>query len=161
MADQDPEKDAQQQVPNDQNPSRTINFAHEFTRAGQIRRPSGRLVHIASSPAEVPLLQRKLSTVVTPPEEFEIVVQGSAEHINALRETHTHHEQLREELRAKYGDEFEQFEKVVRDLDHLGNELHNVSHHAVNLDANFDKYGYSATIREFERRVKGELANGC
>jgi hypothetical protein len=127
--------------------TRGVSFAHEFTRAGQIRRPSGKVVHIASSPADVPLLQRKLSTVVSP-DEFDIVVQGSAEHINALRETHTHHEQLREELRAKYGDEFDQFEKVVMDLDHLGNELHNVSHHAVNLDANFDKYGYSATIRK-------------
>jgi len=133
-------------------PTSSITFAHDLTRANKIRRPSGRLVHIASNPAEIPRLQRKLTSALPEEggggdQEFDIVVQGSAEHINALRETHSHHEQLRDELRRKYGNEFDTFEKVVKDLDHLQNELHQVSYHAVNLDANFGKYGYSATIR--------------
>ena len=52
-------------------------------------------------------------------------------------------------LRDKYGaDAAKDFERVIRDLDILGNELHSVSEHAVRLDTNFEKYGYSAHLSE-------------
>jgi hypothetical protein len=65
-----------------------------------------------------------------------------------LRETHTYHEKAREDLRIKHGKEFDEFERVVRELDRLSTELHMVSEHAVQLDANFEKYGYSAHLRK-------------
>jgi hypothetical protein len=68
--------------------------------------------------------------------------------VNALRESHSHQEELRQQLRLKHGRDFDEFEKVQKELDRLSNELHMVSHHAVNLDANFSKYGYSATLRK-------------
>lgn len=36
---------------------------------------------------------------------------------------------------------------MIRELDALSNELHMISEHAVQLDANFSKYGYSAHLR--------------
>jgi hypothetical protein len=41
----------------------------------------------------------------------------------------------------------DEFERVIRELDALSNELHMISEHAVQLDANFSKYGYSAHLR--------------
>jgi hypothetical protein len=38
---------------------------------------------------------------------------------------------------------------VVRELDKLSTELHMVSEHAVQLDANFEKYGYSAHLSKW------------
>jgi len=63
-----------------------------------------------------------------------------------LRESHDHHEAVREELKVKYGPEFERFENIVKELDRLNTELHMVSEHAVQLDANFEKFGYSAHL---------------
>jgi hypothetical protein len=52
-------------------------------------------------------------------------------------------------MKEEHGDVLDEFESVVRDLDALSNELHMVSDHAVQLDANFSKYGYSAHLRMF------------
>jgi hypothetical protein len=68
--------------------------------------------------------------------------------IEALRESHQHTESHVNELRAKYGQAFDEFERVVRQMDELSAELHNISDHAVQLDANFSKYGYSAHLSE-------------
>jgi hypothetical protein len=43
----------------------------------------------------------------------------------------------------------DEFERVIRELDALSTELHLVSDHAVQLDANFSKYGYSAHLSTF------------
>ena len=66
-----------------------------------------------------------------------------------MRETHSHHEKAKENLRIKHGKEFDEFERVVKELDRLSTELHMVSEHAVQLDANFEKYGYSAHLSKF------------
>src|ERR1700759_2571938 len=60
-----------------------VNLAHEFNRAGQFFRPNGRKIHVASSPAEVDPLRRKLSTV-EPQQDFDIVIHGSADHVSFL-----------------------------------------------------------------------------
>jgi len=71
-----------------------------------------------------------------------VVINGSPEHLEALRATLSHHEGRREALRKKHGDDFDEFENVRAELDHLGSELHMLTDHAVSLDANFSKYGY-------------------
>jgi hypothetical protein len=123
-----------------------IDFAHEFTRARQFLRPDGKKIHVANSPGEVEPLRRRISTVESP-DDFDIVIHGSADHVTYLRQTHEQQEKLRDDLRRKHGPDFDEFERVVKELDRLSNELHAVSEHAVNLDANFSKYGYSAHLR--------------
>ncbi|OCK80360.1 hypothetical protein K432DRAFT_45747 [Lepidopterella palustris CBS 459.81] len=109
-------------------------------------RPNGRKVHIAGSPDEVETLRRTLS-IIEKDGNFDLVIHGSPEHIDALKETHSHHEQAHKLLREQYGDILDEFERVIRDLDALSAELHMISDHAVQLDANFSKYGYSAHLR--------------
>ena len=53
--------------------------------------------------------------------------------------TLSHHEEKREALRMKYGNDFDEFENVRAELDQLGSELHMLTDHAVALDANFSK----------------------
>jgi hypothetical protein len=61
----------------------TTSYSHEiFHLARQIIRPNGRRVHVASSPAEVEPLKRKLSTVLPDKNEFDIVIHGSGEHVS-------------------------------------------------------------------------------
>lgn len=70
--------------------------------------------------------------------------------IEALRHTHQHHEDHHRQLKEEHGDLADEFERVIRELDALSNELHMISEHAVQLDANFSKYGYSAHLRTKE-----------
>ena len=70
--------------------------------------------------------------------------------IEALRHTHAHHTEHRRRLHQDHGDLAQEFERVIRDLDALSTELHMLTSHAVQLDANFSKYGYSAHLRTKE-----------
>jgi hypothetical protein len=78
------------------------------------------------------------------------VISGSPEHLEALRQVHSHYDERREMLRAKHGPDYDEFENVRAELDHLSSELHMLSDHAVQLDANFSKYGYSAHLRTYD-----------
>jgi low temperature requirement protein LtrA len=71
--------------------------------------------------------------------------------VTKLRESHAFQEGKRNELRKTHGELWDEFERVARELERLGNELHVMSEHAVNLDANFSKYGYSAHLRTIPR----------
>lgn len=64
-----------------------------------------------------------------------------------MRDAQKHHSELRAQLHEKFGDDAEEFERIVRELDRLNSDLNAVSHNAVNLDANFTKFGYSAHLR--------------
>lgn len=146
---------------------------HTGRRLRHFLRPDGRKVHIVHSPDEAEKLRKDISRRKSEVEgwngvgiaekgdgsgsgsgsgledlEYDIVVHGSVDHIDALRETHSHHEKARDNLRIKHGKEFDEFERVVKELDRLSTELHMVSEHAVQLDANFDKFGYSAHLRK-------------
>lgn len=80
-------------------------------------------------------------------DDFDLVIHGSPEHIEALRHNHTHYEERHRQLREDNPDLVAEFERVLRQLDALSSELHMISEHAVQLDANFSKYGYSAHLR--------------
>ena len=67
--------------------------------------------------------------------------------IEALRHTHAHHSDHHKKLQEQHGELAYEFERVIREIDALSNELHMISQHAVQLDANFSKYGYSAHLR--------------
>jgi hypothetical protein len=67
--------------------------------------------------------------------------------IEALRHTHAHHLNHHSQLKAEHPDLANEFERVIREIDTLSAELQFISQHAVQLDANFSKYGYSAHLR--------------
>ncbi|KAI9774936.1 MAG: hypothetical protein M1840_000152 [Geoglossum simile] len=115
------------------------------SRLRHFLRPDGRRVHIAASPEEADLLKQNLSRQY-PDQEFDLYIHGSPEHVGALREAHSHHEQRRDTLRVEQPDVFEKFENVRLELDALSTELHMLTEHGVQLDANFSKYGYSAYL---------------
>lgn len=69
--------------------------------------------------------------------------------IEILRYMHAHHESRHHRMKEEHGEVLDEIEGIVRELDALSNELHMVSDHAVQLDANFSKYGYSAHLRMF------------
>jgi hypothetical protein len=133
----------------------TLSSGHSHHHRGRRLRnfilPNGREVHIALSPEEAESLRQRL-TAIRKDEGFDLVINGSPEHLEALRTTLSHHESKREALRRKFGDDFDEFESVRAELDHLGSELHMLTDHAVSLDANFSKYGYSAHLRTYDDR---------
>lgn len=123
--------------------------------------PDGRKVHIASSPEEATSLRQQLTQsslrsgdapTATPSESpFDLVISGSPEHVEALRQAHGHYTRRQEALRQKHGEELlDEFEDVRKELEALGSEIHNVTDHAVRLDANFGRFGYSAHLRTYD-----------
>jgi hypothetical protein len=122
---------------------------HRRHRLRNFLLPNGRQVHIAISPEEAESLRQRLN-VISKDEPFDLVINGSPEHLDALRIAHTHHESRREALRTLHGSVYDDFENVRAELDALGNELHMLTDHSVSLDANFSKYGYSAHLRTYD-----------
>jgi hypothetical protein len=58
------------------------------------------------------------------PADFDIVLHGSAEHLDAVRALHAHHEQQHNQLKEENSSLFEKFEHVRDELDVLNSELH-------------------------------------
>ncbi|KIV98934.1 uncharacterized protein PV09_09320 [Verruconis gallopava] len=106
----------------------------------------GRKIHIAQHPEQEQSLRRYLSAI-HPETSYDIVIHGSPDHIAVLRESQALRDEERAQLRLRYGADFDRFERIIQELDHLNKELHMVSEHAVQLDANFEKFGYSAHLR--------------
>ncbi|MCJ1460606.1 hypothetical protein MMC28_010988 [Mycoblastus sanguinarius] len=119
---------------------------HTGQRLKRLLRPNGRRVHVAATPEEHIRLSRSLPAI-EPDDNFDVYIHGSAEHLDAIREIHAHHEERRSHLRSKHGDIYEEFELVKMELDTLADELHHLTDHGVALDANFSKFGYDAHIR--------------
>ena len=71
-----------------------------------------------------------------------MILHGSPDHLQALRDLHAHHESKRDELKARHGNIYTDVEHVKSELDALSAELHHLTNHAVALDASFDKFGY-------------------
>lgn len=111
--------------------------------------PDGRQVHIAPTPEEAASLRQRLEAIKKD-EPFDLVVNGSPEHLDALRRAHSHHEQRRQMLRERHGGAYDEFENVHAELDALGSEMLALTNHSVSLDANFSKYGYSAHLRTYD-----------
>ncbi|KAH8712175.1 bacterial low temperature requirement A protein-domain-containing protein [Phaeosphaeriaceae sp. PMI808] len=132
---------------------------HTGKRVRHFFRPDGRKVHIASSPDEANTLRKTLSAA-NEKDDFDLVIHGSPEHIEALRHTHAHHKDRHNQLKAEHGDLATEFERVIRELDALSNELHMISQHAVQLDANFSKYGYSAHLRTHDTGSESASTSG-
>ncbi|KAL3427562.1 hypothetical protein PVAG01_01071 [Phlyctema vagabunda] len=99
---------------------------HRGTRLRHFLMPDGKKIHIAPSPEEAATLRQRIDAISID-EPFDLVVNGSPEHLDALRIAHFHHEKKRETLRQVHGETFDEFEHVRSQLDMLGNELHMAS----------------------------------
>ncbi|KAI9819803.1 MAG: hypothetical protein M1832_003878 [Thelocarpon impressellum] len=119
---------------------------HPRKRLRQFIDANGRKIHVAHSPEEAADLHRRLSSI-KPGEPFDVHIHGSPEHLEALRETHSHHEERRRALREQHANLYDEFETVREELDSLSHELLHITDHDIALDANFSKYGYSAHLR--------------
>ncbi|KAF2028544.1 hypothetical protein EK21DRAFT_69518 [Setomelanomma holmii] len=128
---------------------------HTGKRLKQFFRPDGRKVHVAHSPDEANTLRKTLSAS-NEKDDFDLVIHGSPEHLEALRHIHEHHSDQHKRLQAEHGDLALEFERVIRELDALSTEIHMISQHAVQLDANFSKYGYSAHLRTHDSGSDGD-----
>lgn len=107
---------------------------------------SGKNIFIVHTPEEHERRRKELLKT-SGPDEFDVLVNGTPEHVTAIRELQEFHQKRRDSLREEHGDVYEQFENVKRELDLLSNELHMITDHGVSLDANFSKFGYSANLR--------------
>ncbi|WPG98080.1 Hypothetical protein R9X50_00086600 [Acrodontium crateriforme] len=111
--------------------------------------PDGRKIHVASSPEEVAVLRAQLEPLHRD-QPFDVLISGTPEHLNALREAQTHHEDRRRSLEERHGDVYNQFATVHDELDALSSELDRVTSHGVSLEAHFSRFGYNAHIRSYD-----------
>lgn len=116
---------------------RFFEFVHPHT---------GKSLHVCHSPEH--LEQKRIELLrEKKPDEFDVILQGSAEHLEAIRDLHAHHETRRNELRELHPEVVSDLEHVKSELDAIAAEIHQITTHAVALDASFDRYGYSAHLR--------------
>lgn len=108
--------------------------------------PSGRTLHVAHSPEDQESLKDKLR-LKTQENVVDICLQGSDDHIEAIRELYEHQIARKIDLRAKNQEIYDEVEELVVHLGHLHHELHNVTDRNISLDANYSKYGYDTHVR--------------
>jgi hypothetical protein len=104
----------------------------------------------------VSLLSREKS-----PDEFDVLLHGSGDHIDAIRGLHAQREAQRDQLYRDHHEVYQQFEHVRDELDILNSELHVLTDHSVALDASFDKFGYSARLRTTDSETASLNSNNA
>jgi Bacterial low temperature requirement A protein (LtrA) len=122
---------------------RLLEFVHPHT---------GRTIHVVHTPEEFEKKRRELTREETKDstfstQNFDLILNGSPEHIDAIRGLHAQHTSHEEKLKEEHAHVYEKFEHVRNELDVLNAELHMLTDHSVALDASFDKFGYSAHLR--------------
>ncbi|KAJ1338182.1 low temperature requirement protein A [Microdochium nivale] len=85
------------------------------------------------------------------PYQIEIVVHGSREHSAHLHSARRHHESQREAFARRFGAEFFAWESSRVALDEVRRQLAGLEEHEAPsaLSANFDRFGYSATLKTY------------
>ncbi|KPI36647.1 uncharacterized protein AB675_9994 [Cyphellophora attinorum] len=110
----------------------------------------GRHCHVVKTPDELERKRLELSATFSQ-EQFDVVLHGSPDHIDAIRGLHAQSEAERDALHRDHAEVAKQFENVRDQLELLDNELHMLTDHSVALDASFDKFGYSAHLRTTDK----------
>lgn len=108
--------------------------------------PSGKKV-IAALADAVPSLRRQYSNSSN---DVEVVVQGSAEHTNYLKQSRQHHETRRAELKERHGAAFDEWEEVQNQLNSVTAQLSRMSTNTSGLHGNFGKFGFDAGVRTYD-----------
>lgn len=115
-------------------------------RPQEFKLPDGTKV-IATLPEELDTLRQKYAN-----HEFqvEIVVHGSTEHHDYLKQSRDHHEDRRSRLRERHGPAFDEWEDIHNQLDTVTAELERLTNKTSELNANFSKFGYDANLRAYD-----------
>jgi hypothetical protein len=148
-------------IPLDSDPPTHRHHNHHLNARARLRHflhPSGTRVHIADSPIEADQLHRQLSNQIPnnndnpspPPEPFSVYISGSPEHLSAVQETQSHHQDRQAKLRDAHGEVWDAFAEVQSELDLLSRELGRVTEKGVSLEGHFGRFGYSATIKSYD-----------
>lgn len=112
--------------------------------------PNGRFAHVARDPVDADDIRARLQQTGEHGDAFDVYVQGSAEHLEALRHAHTHHESQRRQLREEHAEVYERVSRVEGELANLSTELNRITDHGVTMDAHFNRFGYNAHIRSYD-----------
>ncbi|EPS36916.1 hypothetical protein H072_9506 [Dactylellina haptotyla CBS 200.50] len=107
-----------------------------------IKLSDGRHLHVANDEDHLLRLQESH----TDP-EFNFTVHGSSDHLSALNDSKKYHETLKDALRSRHPDVFEEMEKLQIQMDAISQDLQSLTQRDVHLEANFGKFGYSANLR--------------
>ncbi|KAL2675025.1 hypothetical protein Neosp_011205 [[Neocosmospora] mangrovei] len=116
--------------------------------------PNGKEV-IVSLPEDYDNLRKKYGS--QDEIQVEVVLHGSTEHCNYLRETRDHHEGRRAKLRERHGPAFDEWEDVQTQLDTFNSEIDRLSTNTNGLSANFNKFGYGAELRTYNEDETPDL----
>jgi len=136
---------------NNNNNNNANHHHHHLNARSRLRHflhPSGTRIHIADSPVEADQLHRQLSSNNEP---FSVYISGSPEHLSAVRESQSHHQERQTRLRNAHGEVWDAFADVQGELDRLSKELGRVMDKGgVSLEGHFGRFGYSATIKSYD-----------
>jgi hypothetical protein len=108
--------------------------------------PDGRKI-IVALPEEAIALREKYADRFEV--QIEVVIHGSEEHHGYLKESRTHHEKRRQDLRERYGPAFDEWESVQAQLDSVSAQLDRLSDQNSGLSSSFSKFGYNALLRTY------------
>lgn len=108
-------------------------------------------VRVALSEGEAEGIRQRLQYVrANGNRQSSVVINGSPEHLQALRRAHEAQDYRRTELKRTYGEAYDEIGRVQAELNALESEMNMIAEHAVPLDFNFSKYGYSAYLRAYD-----------
>ncbi|KAG9015652.1 hypothetical protein FRB90_004605 [Tulasnella sp. 427] len=105
-------------------------------------------VHIVRSHNELEELKRSKNG-----EHFRWHFHGSPEHEESLRQAHGIHIGRAQALRDKHPEIHAEMDQIQRDMDDVARELDKITSKPVDLDANFDRFGYDVRIKTHEDDV--------
>ncbi|CAM1504207.1 Fc.00g017980.m01.CDS01 [Cosmosporella sp. VM-42] len=127
--------------------SSTMSLSGRRRRPQEFTLPNGKKV-IVSLPEDIDDLRQKYGN--RDEIQVEIVVHGSLEHLNYVKETRDHHENRRAKLRERHGPAFDEWEEVHNQLNSFNSELERLNSNSTGLNANFNKFGYGAELRTYD-----------
>ncbi|KJZ73087.1 hypothetical protein HIM_07471 [Hirsutella minnesotensis 3608] len=81
--------------------------------------------------------------------EVEVVIHGSDEHTNYLRQSLDHHNARLEEFRKDHGPHFHEWENTHDQINAVHTQLRRISTQSSGLSGNFSKYGFNASLRSY------------
>ena len=112
--------------------------------------PDGRRILVAL-PEEAATLRDKYASANAENAEgqVEVVIHGSVEHEDFLRQSAAHHAARRDAMRARHGADFDEWERTAAELEAVEAQLHRIADHSASLGHNFSKFGFAAHLRTY------------
>lgn len=129
-------------------PSTHSGFPSRRRRRQEFMLPDGRKV-IVTMPEDFDSLKQEHA--VTGRDHVEVVLHGSDEHHNFLKETHAHHQDRHRRMTERHGRELlDELQDIQDQLGSVKAELDRLNSDNVALSHNFSKFGYNAALRTYD-----------